>query len=358
MNVSEIAERIFWSMHFGFRLSRERLSGEQKAKSRTLHWLRPAVHCRDHPVTTPRLVAVTIVLFFADVFFAQAAAQGPENPANHTQVVVLGTGNPNADPDRSGPAVAVVVNGTPYLVDCGPGVVRRAAAAENAGVKALAVKNLRTVFITHLHSDHTLGYPDLIFSPWVLNRGDPLVAYGPRGLRSMTHHILKAWEKDVRVRTRGLEEANRTGYKVQVHEISPGIVYRDRNMTVTAFAVKHGSWDQAFGYRFDTPDRRIVISGDTAPTDAIVKACDGCDLLLHEIYNTKGKEMGEAHWKEYFQTFHTSPTEVAEIAKRARPRLLVLYHQVLHDLPESDLVEQFRQHYSGKFVFAQDLGVY
>jgi len=272
--------------------------------------------------------------------------------------VVLGTGTPQADPDRSGPAVAVVVNDAAYLVDCGPGVVRRAAAAEKAGINALDVKKLNIVFITHLHSDHTLGYPDLIFSPWVLHRSEPLNAYGPRGLRSMTRHIEEAWQKDVQVRIHGLEQANRSGYKVVVHEISPGVVYRDQNVTVTAFAVKHGSWDQAFGYRFDTRDRHIVISGDTAPADAVVKACNGCDVLLHEVYNPKRDELRDPHWKAYFESFHTSPKELGDIASRAHPKLLVLYHQVLGERSEQDLIEQVQQYYSGKFVSAKDLGVY
>jgi len=271
---------------------------------------------------------------------------------------MLGTGNPNADPERSGPAVAIVVNGAAYLVDCGPGVVRRAAAAEKAGIKALNVKNLKIVFITHLHSDHTLGYPDLIFTPWVLNRVSPLTAYGPRGLKKMTGRIEKAWEKDVYVRTHGLEQADSTGYKVVVHEIAPGVVYRDANVTVTAFLVKHGTWDQAFGYRFDTADRSVVLSGDTAPTEAVVKACNGCDVLLHEVYNPYGEELHTAHWKEYFRTFHTSPQELGEIATRARPKLLVLYHQVWEKLPEEDLVKQVGKYYSGKFVSAKDLDVY
>jgi ribonuclease BN (tRNA processing enzyme) len=271
---------------------------------------------------------------------------------------MLGVGNPNADPDRSGPAVAIVVNDTAYLVDCGPGVVRRAAAAEKAGIAALKPAKIKTVFITHLHSDHTLGYPDLIFTPWVLNRAESLTAYGPRGLRSMTDHIEKAWKKDIQVRTRGLEQANRTGYKVVVHEISPGVVYRDANVTVTAFLVKHGIWDQAFGYRFDTADRSVVISGDTAPAESVVAACNGCDVLLHEVYNPNGDELKEAHWKEYFQTFHTSPQELGDIARRARPKLLVLYHLSLEKLPEADLVEQVGKNYSGQFVSAKDLGVY
>lgn len=276
----------------------------------------------------------------------------------HTQVVVLGTGTPVADPDRSGPALAVIVNDRAYVVDCGPGAVRRAGAAERNGIEALHVTNLKTVFITHLHSDHTLGYPDLIFTPWVLGRYDPLTAYGPKGLQEMTDYIERAWHKDIEVRTMGLEQANRTGYKVVVHEISPGLVYQEQGVKVTAFAVKHGSWDEALGYRFDTPDRSIVISGDTAPTDSVVEACNGCDVLLHEAYNSNGREMNDAHWRAYFTAFHTSARELGEIAGRAHPHLLILYHQVLEGLPEAQLVDEVRNHYAGEVVSAHDLGVY
>ena len=120
-----------------------------------------------------------LILQLVQLLLVRGAGLAQEKPASagaHTQVVVLGTGTPLADPERSGPAVAVVVNGAAYLVDCGPGVVRRAAAAEKNGIKALAVDKLKIVFITHLHSDHTLGYPDLIFSPWVLERAEPLEA--------------------------------------------------------------------------------------------------------------------------------------------------------------------------------------
>jgi ribonuclease BN (tRNA processing enzyme) len=278
--------------------------------------------------------------------------------SGRTQVVVLGSGNPNADPERSGPSVAIVVYDQAYLVDCGPGVVRRAAAAEKNGIAALNVKKLNVIFVTHLHSDHTLGYPDLIFTPWVLDREKPLQAYGPRGLEDMTANIEKAWKKDIEVRRRGLEQANATGYKVVVHEIKAGVVYRDENVTVTAFPVKHGTWDQAFGYKFETADRKIVLSGDTAPSEEVVKACDGCDVLLHEVYNPEGNELKEQHWSQYFKTFHTSPEELGEIARRAHPKVLVLYHMVFEKLPEEDLIKQVESHYSGKTIAAKDLAVY
>ncbi len=302
-----------------------------------------------------RLLAIGLApVALVAAFQSHSAGAG----AAGARVVVLGTGNPAADPDRSGPAVAVVVNDRAYLVDCGPGVVRRAAAAEKNGIAALKARKLDIVFITHLHSDHTLGYPDLIFSPWVLGRTAPLEAYGPKGLGAMTEHIEAAWSEDIDVRRSGLEQGNATGYKVNVHAMQPGPVYRDEKVTVTAFPVKHGNWKEAYGFTFEIRDRRIVISGDTAPTEEVVKACSGCDVLLHEVYNPRGEELKEAHWKEYFRTFHTSPAELGEIARRARPKLLVVYHQSLEGLPEADLLEQIKREYTGPWVSAKDLGVY
>ena len=310
---------------------------------------------RSPMITTTKIAWLAVVSLFIGWLLPGA---GAENTGSDTQVVLLGVGNPNADPERSGPAVAVVTNGVAYLVDCGPGVVRRAAAAEKKGVEALGATKLERVFITHLHSDHTLGYPDLIFTPWVLGRTEPLEAYGPKGLREMTANIEKAWKKDIYVRTHGLEEANRRGYKVTVHEIAPGLVYRDANVTVTAFLVHHGIWDQAFGYRFDTKDRSVVVSGDTKPVDSLVEACHGCDVLLHEVYNPRGEELKTEHWKKYFSDFHTSPEELADVARRAHPKLLVLYHLSMEKLPEEDLVEQVRKAYGGKMLVGRDLDIY
>ena len=125
---------------------------------------------------------------------APASASTPR-----TQVVMLGTGNPPADPDRSGPATAIVVNGTPYLVDFGAGVVRRAkSAVVDKGIAGLEPVNLRVAFVTHLHSDHTVGYPDLILTPWVIGRRVPLEVYGPTGIKAMTEHILDAYQRRLR----------------------------------------------------------------------------------------------------------------------------------------------------------------
>src|SRR5688572_10104769 len=127
-------------------------------------------------------------------------ARTQRDSTSKTRIVLLGTGTPSPDPDRSGPATAIVVNGTPYLIDFGPGVVRRLAAASRKNLPELSVVNVRVAFLTHLHSDHTAGYPDLILTPWAVGRTHALEVYGPKGLKDMTRFILKAYEEDIRIR--------------------------------------------------------------------------------------------------------------------------------------------------------------
>ncbi len=154
------------------------------------------------------------------------------------------------------------------------------AAVIDKGIKALEPTNLRVAFVTHLHSDHTVGYPDLIFTPWTIGRKLPLEVYGPKGIKAMTEHILAAYEEDIKVRTVSGLAISPEGYKVNAHEISQGVVYKDANVTVTASPTKH-EFPETYGYRFDTADRSVVISGDTNPARATIDACHGCDVLIH-----------------------------------------------------------------------------
>ena len=295
-------------------------------------------------------IAAVAVLALATVPHAQS----------RTRVVMLGTGTPNPDPDRYGTSVAVVVDDASYLVDFGVGVVRRAAAAERSGIKALNVVNLTHAFATHLHSDHTLGLSDLILTPWILERDKPLAVYGPRGLRAMANHLVSAYEADLNVRITGGEPAHKYNPRtVDVHEITaPGIVFRDDRVAVTAFAVKHGAWPQAFGYRFKTPDRTIVISGDTGPDSKIEEQCQRCDVLVHEVYASAGFAKRPAEWQAYHSKYHTSGRELGAIASRARPGLLVLYHQLIWSSTEEELLKEVREVHDGRVVSANDLDVY
>jgi len=283
-----------------------------------------------------------------------------------TRVVLLGTGTPRPDPNRSGPATAIIVNDTPYLVDFGPGVIRRATAAFEKGVTAIGFGgiNIKTVFLTHLHSDHTVGYPDLIFTSWIMGRNEPLSVYGPKGITAMTDYVLKAWEVDIRVRTNGINHHRSDGCKVQVFEIAPGVIYQDKNIRVTAIPALHEDVVDSFSFRFDTPDRVIVLSGDTTPTQALIDHSDDCDILIHEAYSMSSFQKVSPHWQEYRRRAHTSSMQLAEIASKIKPGLLVLYHLsnaggVLAETePDGTVVEEIRRAYHGNVVQGHDLDVF
>jgi ribonuclease BN (tRNA processing enzyme) len=303
----------------------------------------------------PVLVAVAVLMCLVPHF-----AVGQEAP--RTRLVILGTGNPNTDPERSGPATAVVVDDRAYLIDAGPGVVRRAAkAARDREIPALRAQGLNHVFITHLHSDHTVGLPDLLYTPWVLDRPDPLQVFGPPGIQRMMDGIGDAWSDDIQLRINGLEprEHNREGYRPIVREVLPGLIFEDDLVRVFAIRVNHGSWENPYAYRFEGPDRTIVISGDTAPSEALVEACNGCDILVHEAYSAEQFVGRAPEWQRYHAAFHTSTSQLAELASRARPGLLVLYHQLYWGTDEDALIAEIRgAGYSGRVVSARDLDVY
>jgi ribonuclease Z len=190
--------------------------------------------------------------------------------------------------------------------------------------------------------------------------------YGPSGIKAMTDHVLEAYSADFEARTRDRAlytvGAFPEGHAVNAHEIRPGVVYKDANVTVTAFATKHAM--ESYGYRFDTPDRSIVISGDTNPTQATIDACNGCDVLIHEVltHDWLGRR---PDFHKYAAQHHTTTSQLIELATKARPGLLVLSHASLSLRPVVDsersspatvLGEMSR--YPGRVVVGRDLDVY
>lgn len=304
-------------------------------------------------------IRVSLLVILLAAIASDALADSPESST--TKVVLLGTGTPNPEPDRSGPAVAIVVNDAAYLVDFGPGVVRRAAEmspAYGGDIAALDVDQLNVAFLTHLHSDHSAGLSDLILTPWVAGRDKPLELYGPEGIADMAEHILKAYDADIRYRLDGLEPANDQGWRVNAHTLEDGVVYEDDNVKVEAFRVRHGTWENAFGFRFTTDDRVIVISGDVAPDPTVEEYATGADVLIHEVYSDSGFARRDPFWQEYHRTNHTAASELGELASRAKPGLLVLYHVLYWGSSEETILEEVRENYSGEIAFGHDLDVY
>ena len=326
-------------------------------------------------------------VIFVSALVTVAMAAVPQEPtsqmskagAPRTRVVLLGTGTPAPDPERSGPATAIVVDDSAYLVDFGPGVVRRAKAAVlDRSILALEPSNLKVAFVTHLHSDHTAGYPDLILTGWTAGRRTPLEVYGPTGLQSMTEHILQAYRIDIETRTNpeGDQRSNAEGWKVNAHEIKSGVIYKDARVTVTAFPTQHGM--ESYGYRFDTPDRSVVISGDTSPTEETIKACNGCDVLIHEARTLEMFNKLPPERRAFGAKNHTTSEQLAVLGTKAKPGLLIAYHSwiswwpsvapsstqpvvlttgALHSTPDV-LQKEIGSRYSGHFVIGRDLDVY
>ncbi len=295
-------------------------------------------------------VALCVALFAAAVTAARAAGQSPR-----TRVVMLGTGTPVPDPDRSGPAVAIVVDSAAYLFDAGTGVVRRAVAASRAGVPGLAAPQLGRVFLTHLHSDHTLGLADVLFTPWIQGRKAPLELYGPPGTQRLVRGIIDGNDEDIRERVASAGGPSAEGFTANVHEIVGGVVYQDARIKVIAFAVPHSAWKYAFGYRVETPDRVIVLSGDARANDAIAAQCRGCDVLIHEVYSDAGLAGVPAARRPYHEQAHTSATQLGAIATAAKPGLLVLYHQLYWGASDEQLLREVRAGFAGRVVSARDL---
>jgi ribonuclease BN (tRNA processing enzyme) len=279
-----------------------------------------------------------------------------------TKLILLGTGNPNPSPAQSGCSLALLVNQTPYIIDFGPGLIRKAAAltARYEGpLEGFFIKDIKTAFLTHLHSDHTTGYPDLILTPWVMGRDEPLRVFGPEGCASMTSNILEAYRDDIHYRVYGAEPANDQGWRVDCTEfMKEGEIYRDSNIIVEAFPVSHGTWPNAWGFRFTTPDRVIVVSGDCKPSEKLTEYATGADILVHEVYSQAGYQKKSEVWKVYHADHHTSSLELAAIANKSRPGKVVLYHILYWGSTEEELLEEISSVYQGKVIVGRDLDIY
>jgi ribonuclease BN (tRNA processing enzyme) len=197
-----------------------------------------------------------------------------------------------------------------------------------------------------------------------LGRKDPVVVYGPKGLSDMTQHVLSAWKVDIDSRLKGIDRLRASGCAVHAHEIDAGVFYTDDNIKVTAFRVRHAGFENAFGFRIETPDKTIVFSGDTSPTQSLLDNCHGCDVLIHEAYSQATYDNVAPKCQAYRRENHTSSTELAELSNRVRPGLLILTHRVntgaamsMPD-PEDVLLEEIRRLYKGSVVTGHDLDIF
>lgn len=276
-----------------------------------------------------------------------------------TKLILLGTkGGPRPGGERSAPGQVILVDDTPYLIDCGNGIAWQLA---KAGVPLNKVRNL---FLTHHHSDHNADYANVLLLSWACGRSDVINCYGPPPLAEMTRLAfeLHAYDIGIRIADEGRPDPRPL---VKVREYSaPGLVMEDDKVRVTATLVPHPPVFPNFAYRFDTPDRSIVISGDTAASDALVELARGADVLIHEALYVPRIEALAARvpnaqtFKEHMLASHTPTTEIGKIAARAGVKTLILSHLVPGDDPlitDEMWTEDIRKDFAGEVIVGRDL---
>lgn len=287
-------------------------------------------------------------------------ATRPKGQRARTRLILLGTaGGPRPRSTRSAPAQVILVDDTAYIVDCGDGVARQLVLA------GVALRAVRHIFITHHHSDHNADYGNLILLAWAAGLRTPVDTWGPPPLGRMTDLFFQMAASDIAART---ADEGRVPLQplVHPHELrAGGLVVQDANVRVTAALVHHPPMVPAFAFRFDTPDRSIVISGDTTPTDQLVALARNADVLVHEaLYDAAAVDRlvasvpNATDLRRSILSHHTTAEEAGRVAAAAGVGTLVLSHLIPAEDPaitDEMWSSAARRHFSGRIVVAKDL---
>lgn len=270
------------------------------------------------------------------------------------KVTLLGTGGPLPSLERFGPSTLIEAGGRAFLIDAGRGALPRLA---EVGVSWAEVEG---VLLTHLHSDHVVGFPDLWLTGWLVRpgRGHPLTVWGPPGTASMIAHLREAFSFDIQVRQAD-DEASAQGAHIRAVEVLDDVVYDSGGVRITAFSVDHAPVEPALGYRLDYAGRSVVVSGDTRVSENLIRHARGVDLLIHEVASRESfirAGVPEQRARDVVAR-HTSPEEAGQVFARTRPRLAVYSHIIHATATDEDLVPGTRHEYTGRLEVGVDLMV-
>jgi len=275
---------------------------------------------------------------------------GPAYSQN-LKVTLLGTGYPRPVMERFGPSILIEAGKEKLLFDCGRGVTQRLYQLK------VPFGEVTALFLTHLHSDHIVGIPDVYLTGWLLGRTTPLRVWGPAGTAEMMSHLEQAYQFDIHTRRDVDEKLPGQGAVVVAKDIEQGVVYQNNDLRVTAFAVDHSPVKPAFGYRVDYAGHSVVLSGDTRYSENLIRFSQGADILIHEVIDPEaylaGDRLFSPEMKQKVIAHHTNPEQAGSIFNKVKPKLAVYSHIVPFDVP--DLVAHTRKTYPGPLEVGEDL---
>ncbi len=265
--------------------------------------------------------------------------------AEPLRVTLLGTGGPTPRVERFGPSMLVEAGSEKLLFDCGRGTTQRLFQLH------IALAEISALFLTHLHSDHVVGIPDLWLTGWFRGRKVPLRVWGPTGTREMMSYLEKAYRFDVLIRSDAPEKLSKQGVAVTVEDINQGVVYEKNGVKITAFDVDHGPVKPAFGYRIDYAGRSMVLSGDTRFSENLIEFSNGADLLIHSTTVVEPEVLNTSESARAAVQLLATPEEAGKVFDSVKPRLAVYSHYNT----AKDLVARTRKFYSGPLEVGEDL---
>jgi ribonuclease Z len=297
-----------------------------------------------------RIPLTLFLLFFFIVSFAQVGVKDSlQEKTSGIQVTLLGTGTPPPSMERFGPSILVQAGSEILLFDAGRGCLQR---LNQLGV---SYNELHALFLTHLHSDHLVGLPDLWLTGWLISeRKIPLNVFGPAGTRDMILHLQKAFafDKDIRVQN---DKQSIEGSKLLVREVKQETVYEKNRVKVIAFKVDHYDNIPAFGYRVEYNGHSVVLSGDTRYSENLIRFAKGTDLLIHEVV-VAPETLSKSDRRYNILMQHTTPEEVAKVFNEVKPKLAIYSHiSKLYGRTEDDLLKRTKATYSGQVIIGEDL---
>jgi ribonuclease Z len=270
------------------------------------------------------------------------------------RITMLGTGVPTPAMERFGPSTLVEAGGEALLFDAGRGALQRLFQLKPP------ISEVRRIFLTHLHSDHIVGLPDVWLTGWLNGRPkEPLRIWGPRGTKEMMAHLDKAFQFDIRIRLYD-DQPLPEGVVVLAEDIEKGVVYENNGVKVTAFEVDHFPIVPSLGYRIDYNEHSAVLSGDTRFYEPLISQAQGTDVLVHEVLVAdmlRGASPDNNEFMERVIAHHTTPEQAGEVFTRVQPKLAVYTHIIPVNATAEDVIPPTRKTYAGPLEVGEDLMV-